>query len=249
MFDKEYIVELILTIVAALISLGIHEFSHAFMAYKLGDPTAKALGRLTINPIKHIDPFGAICMIFFHFGWAKPVPINPRNFKKPRRDFALSSLAGPASNLTLAFLLAPIFLLCAQTFVYTENNFLNSLMQNTLNFLYIFHIINVGLGLFNLVPIPPLDGSRILNLILPAKWYFKIMKYERYIYLGVVAWLLLGTYVYRMFMSFEFISSNAILSFMVRFSSLSLILSDAIKFVSDTIMNIWSILPFFNYSI
>ena len=247
MFNKEYIVELVLTITAALISLGIHEFSHALAAYKLGDPTAKNLGRLSINPLKHLDPFGALCMIFFHFGWAKPVPINARNFKDPRRGFALSALAGPLSNIILSFLLALIFLICANTFHYTENAFLNALMQNTLNFFYIFHAINVGLGVFNLIPIPPFDGSRLLGLLLPPKWYFKIMKHEKYIYWGVIAWLLLGRYVYTTLMSFSLISSNAFLSGIARCFSLSHLLSDAISFISEIMMRFWTILPFLNY--
>ena len=96
---------LILSALATLITLSIHEFSHAFAAYKLGDNTAKYMGRLSINPLKHLDPAGALCMIFFRFGWAKPVPIDPRNFKNPKKDFALSALAGPLSNLILRFFL------------------------------------------------------------------------------------------------------------------------------------------------
>ena len=100
---------LILTAFATIITLTVHEFSHGYMAYKLGDPTAKNLGRLTLNPIKHIDPIGAVCMLFFHVGWAKPVPISLRYFKKPKRDFALTALAGPVSNLVIAILSALIF--------------------------------------------------------------------------------------------------------------------------------------------
>ena len=247
MFTKEYIVELILTITAALISLSIHEFSHALAAYKLGDPTARNLGRLSINPLKHLDPLGTLCMIFFHFGWAKPVPINPRNFKNQRRGFALSALAGPLSNIILSFFLALIFLICANTFKYTDSDFLNSLMQNTLNFFYIFHLINVGLGVFNLIPIPPFDGSRLLSLLLPPKYYFKIMKNERYIYWVVMAWLLLGRYAYSMLLNIDFISGSKTLSIMARFFSLSHILSDAIGFISDIMMKFWALLPFINY--
>ena len=96
----------LLSAIAALISLTIHEYSHGYAAYKLGDPTAKALGRLSLNPIKHLDPVGAVCMLIFHFGWAKPVPINMRNFKNPRRDFAITALAGPLANLVMAFISA-----------------------------------------------------------------------------------------------------------------------------------------------
>ena len=101
MFSTDYLIELVISCVAALIALSVHEFSHAYAAYKLGDPTARNLGRLSINPIKHLDPLGTICMIFFHFGWAKPVPINARNFKNPRNGFAISALAGPLSPRAL----------------------------------------------------------------------------------------------------------------------------------------------------
>ena len=102
MFDTDF-PTLILSVLAVIIALTVHEFSHGFIAYKLGDDTAKSLGRLTLNPLKHLDPIGALTMIFFRFGWAKPVPINPRNFKKPKRDFALTAVAGPMSNIILAF--------------------------------------------------------------------------------------------------------------------------------------------------
>ena len=103
--------QLILTAMAALVALTIHEFAHGYVAYKLGDDTAKSLGRLSLNPIKHLDPFGAICMILFHFGWAKPVPINPTNFKNPRKGFAITAIAGPATNLIVGFFTAFLYLL------------------------------------------------------------------------------------------------------------------------------------------
>ena len=244
MFSTDYLIELVISCVAALIALSVHEFSHAYAAYKLGDPTARNLGRLSINPIKHLDPLGTICMIFFHFGWAKPVPINARNFKNPRNGFAISALAGPLSNIILGFITALIFLICSNVFVYTSSAFLNNLMINTLNFLFIFHVLNVGLGIFNLLPIPPFDGSRILNVILPPKMYFKIMKYERYIYWGVVAWLLLGSYVYNALMSIDIVESNTILSGIARIFSLSDLISDAISFISRMMLKFWALLPF-----
>ncbi|MDR0992526.1 MAG: site-2 protease family protein [Ruminococcus sp.] len=150
-----------------LISLPMHEFAHALAAYKLGDDTAKQMGRLTLNPLKHLDLLGAALMVFTGFGWAKPVPINPNNFRNRKTGFALSALAGPVSNLILAYLAIVILRLL-------------SLNPNSLVglFFYYLAILNIGLGVFNLIPVPPLDGSRIFSLILPEKQYFKIMKYE-----------------------------------------------------------------------
>ena len=188
----------LLSAVAALIALTVHEYCHGYAAYKLGDDTAKNFGRLTLNPIKHIDPYGAICMVLFHVGWAKPVPVNARNFKDPKKGFAITAAAGPASNLILGFFSALIYLVVfalVRDLTFTSKTFGYLLISNTLSFLYIFHSINIGLGLFNLLPIPPFDGSRLLNVFLPPKTYFAIMKYERQIYIGVLVWLLLGNYV------------------------------------------------------
>jgi Zn-dependent protease len=150
-----------------LISLPVHEFSHAYAAYKLGDDTAKREGRLTLNPIKHLDPMGAILMIFTGFGWAKPVPINARNFKNRKTGFAISALAGPVSNFLLAYFAIVLFRI-------------SGLPIDSFGgmFYYYLAILNVGLGVFNLLPIPPLDGSRIFSLVLPEQQYFMIMKYE-----------------------------------------------------------------------
>ena len=109
--------EILIRVPIVLICLVVHEVSHGYMAMKLGDPTARNLGRLTLNPLKHLDPIGAICMLFFRFGWAKPVPINTRYFKKPRRDMALTALAGPVSNFIMAF--AGVFIFCISRTIYT----------------------------------------------------------------------------------------------------------------------------------
>ena len=106
----ETVIYYLLSAIAALIALTVHEYCHGYAAYKLGDDTAKSFGRLTLNPLKHLDPYGAICMVLFHIGWAKPVPINARNFKNPKRDFAITAVAGPASNLILGFVSALIYL-------------------------------------------------------------------------------------------------------------------------------------------
>ena len=171
--------QLILTVIAALVALTIHEYAHGYVAYKLGDNTARSLGRLSLNPIKHLDPFGVICMVLFHFGWAKPVPINPGNFKNPRKGFALTAMAGPATNITVGFFTAFFYLLCLTYARQTNIAILDSLQINLIRFLSYFFSVNIGLGMFNLIPVPPFDGSRILNVILPDRLYFKVMRYER----------------------------------------------------------------------
>jgi len=215
--DKFEIFEWILRIPIVLLSLTVHEVAHGYAAYKLGDPTARNLGRLSLNPLKHLDPIGALCMVVFRFGWAKPVPISTRYFKKPKRDMAISALAGPLSNLIMAFL----------TFVISEyiirfGTFGTFSLGDTMEgriwyILYLFFStffwMNISLAVFNLIPIPPLDGSRILFVLLPDKAYFGIMKYEQYIYLGLIACLAFGlldgvlSFVISLFtMAFDFIA-------------------------------------------
>ena len=237
---------LILSALATLITLSIHEFSHALAAYKLGDNTAKYMGRLTINPIKHLDPIGALCMVFFRFGWAKPVPIDPRNFKNPKRDFAISAMAGPISNLIIAFITSFLFLLSYALLkdVAFPNNFTLHVAQTSLDFLFIFHMINVGLAVFNLIPIPPLDGSRILNAVLPPRLYFKIMKYERTIYYVLIGWLFFGYIVSEALLRIPFIATTPALAFIAKIFSLSDILSYVFSFVSDLMFSFWELIPF-----
>ena len=235
-----------LSALAVLIILTLHECAHALAAYKLGDPTAKNLGRLSLNPIKHLDPLGAICMVFFHFGWAKPVPINARNFKKPKRDFALCALAGPLTNLVFAFIFAFIYLLMfalLKDVVFTSD-FLFALVENLLLFVYLFHVINIGIGIFNLIPIPPLDGSRILNVVLPPKYYFGIMRYERKIYLALILWLAFGDFAKRALLSFSLVASNPVLAFIAGLLSLSDILGALFSVISEAMMNFWQLIPF-----
>ena len=230
----ETIVSYGLAFVCAMIALTVHEYCHGYIAYKLGDPTAKSLGRLSLNPLKHLDLIGAICMVLFHFGWAKPVPINPRYFKKPKRDFALVAIAGPLINLILAFLSMGLYLLFLV--MYTKGaveGFSATLTYTSAMFFYYFHLINLGFAIFNLIPIPPLDGSRILNVILPPRMYFSIMKHERKIYLGLIIWLIIGELAVTSLLSFPVISSNSVLSGVVSFLSLQNILDYAISGVSS----------------
>lgn len=243
MFDFKYYA---LSALAVLISLTVHEFSHAFVADKLGDHTARNLGRLSLNPIKHLDIIGALCMLVFKFGWAKPVPINLRNFKNPKRDFAITAIAGPISNITLSIISGFFYLLCLSNLVsigLTEG-FVPNLLYNLCQFLLIMHMLNIGLAIFNLIPIPPLDGSRLLGLVLPPKAYYAMLKNERYIYYGLLGWLLLGDYVARILRTIPFVAETAWLKSLVGIFSLSEILGNAISTVSGWILDLWAILPF-----
>ncbi len=185
---------LLLSLPVLLIAFSTHEAAHGYVAYRLGDSTAKNFGRLTLNPIKHIDLMGFICMIFFRIGWAKPVPINARNFKKPRRDMALVGIAGPASNLCLGIVFAFLYhtaYLILNKFTYTSQSAVN-IANVFLTFLYLGVLMNVCLAVFNMIPVPPFDGSRFIYAVLPIKWYFGIMKYERYIALAIFILLFTG---------------------------------------------------------
>ena len=188
-----FLVSLVLSLPIVLLSLSVHETAHGYVAYRLGDPTAHSMGRLTLNPIKHIDPIGFICMVLFGFGWAKPVPVNTRYFKKPKRDMALTGAAGPISNLLLAFVFAVLMRIELTVYSFVETTELTYQIFFWLEtFLYLGIRLNVSLAVFNLIPVPPLDGSRIFLSLLPSDTYFKIMKYERYIYIALMVALLFG---------------------------------------------------------
>lgn len=191
---QSYIIQLLLSLPVCLLALSVHETAHGYIAYRLGDPTARSMGRLTLNPIKHIDPIGFLCMVLFGFGWAKPVPINTRYFKKPKRDMALTGVAGPISNLLLAivFALAMKLFYVAIAHVHFPNETVLLMAVYFRSFLYYGIYLNVALAIFNLLPVPPMDGSRLLFAVLPSNLYFKIMRYEQYIYIAVLVLLALG---------------------------------------------------------
>lgn len=200
-----FLLQLLFSLPVILVSLSVHEFSHGLVADKLGDHTARYAGRLTLNPMKHIDPIGFLALVFFHIGWAKPVMVDTRNFKKPKRDMALTALAGPVSNFVLAALFSFVLFLLYK--IFPDNHagailsVLNGAQVSGIGFdlvsiltvyAFFFLTINVGLGVFNLIPVPPLDGSKILYAFLPNKIVYKIEPYERYFMIALIVLLWLG---------------------------------------------------------
>ncbi len=166
-------------------TMPIHEYAHALIATKLGDQTPRLSGRLTLNPMAHISPLGALMIILCGFGYAKPVSVNPRNFKDSKKGMALTAIAGPISNLILGFVFTFISAVIS-CFEY-------STITNAFYSFFIFAaVININLAVFNLLPIPPLDGSRILQLLIPAKYYYKFLEYERYVTIVVFILILTG---------------------------------------------------------
>lgn len=180
--------------IALFTALPFHEFAHAWTANKLGDPTATYQGRNTLNPFAHLDVIGSICILFTGFGWAKPVPVSTRNFRKvtPRTGFALTSLAGPVANLILAIIVTILSKICIYISFLTASEAVASVFGELYTIFYVLASVNIGLAVFNLLPVPPLDGSRILLVILPERTYFKIMEYEQYIFIGLLLLMMTG---------------------------------------------------------
>lgn len=198
------ILDIVLSLVAVFAAIVFHEVSHGYVAWRLGDPTPKMRGRLTLNPFAHLDPIGTILVPLalvilrspFLFGWAKPVPINPHYFRRPFKGMLYVAASGPATNLALAFVTAGIgrFALGAvpDRFLFYSRTFSAYLLQAVFYFLGFFVIINVILAVFNLIPIPPLDGARILTYFLPPEGKQIMLALERYGFLILLALILLG---------------------------------------------------------
>lgn len=185
--DFSAMLSALMRLIAVFLCLTVHETCHGLAAYALGDPTAKREHRLSLNPLHHIDWVGLACMLVLGFGWAKPVPVDPRYFKKPKQGMAIAALAGPVSN----FLLALVLLLIARG-VYLRALVTGQLSETWFSFLLNTASLSVGLGLFNLVPIPPLDGSKVLAVLLPDRAYSWLMRYERFGMLLLLAVISVG---------------------------------------------------------
>ena len=179
---------LLLSAAAALLCITFHEGAHGLAAWHLGDPTARQAGRLTLNPIRHIDPFGLVMMLVAGVGWAKPVPVDMRYFRRPKRDMALTALAGPCANFVMAF---AAILVCGGLWRFAP---VNAVSLGALSFFADIAVLSVGLGLFNLIPVPPLDGSKALFALLPDRVYGAILRYERYVMIALVALTLSGVF-------------------------------------------------------
>lgn len=180
--------QMLVTVASCVLCITFHETCHGLAAYWLGDPTAKRAGRLTLNPLKHIDILGLVMLAVARFGWAKPVPVDMRNFRKPKTGMALTALAGPVSNILLAWISMMLYGVCA---FYTQ--LYDNVMLNYLELFFTYTIVlSTGLAVFNLFPIPPLDGSKVLFAVIPETWYAKLMRYERYGMILLVVLLLTG---------------------------------------------------------
>lgn len=201
MFTMPRLAELLLSLPAVLWAITFHEFCHGYAAYRLGDPTAMRSGRLTLNPLAHLDPVGALLLLVARFGWAKPVPIDPRYFKNPARDMVIVSLAGAAGNIATAFVAGLLMRVMPKAIL---------LNYAVLNFMVLMVFINLGLAVFNLLPIPPLDGSKILYVLLPPRWMEAYYKLERYGMLILMVLVIFGVVQQVMSPVVRFIASMAL---------------------------------------
>ncbi len=231
----DMLISILMRIPAVLIAISVHEAAHGYVAYKLGDPTAKLMGRVTVNPLAHFDLFGVLCMLVFGFGWAKPVPFDLRVLKHPKRDTALIAAAGPVSNLFVAFIFAGLWALVSfigVVYVSHINEAIQRLLFILAQMLLQVVALNIGLMFFNLLPIPPLDGSKVLFSLLPASAHRFILTYERYGMGILMLMLLLGdrlpwflnlgywvsfvaSYMYDWIMQFWMLIANWMLRFIV----------------------------------
>ena len=174
-FDFSYLLGILLGVIPSLVCITLHELSHGLAAYRLGDDTAKRAGRLTLNPLKHLDLMGLVMMVVAHVGWAKPVPVNMMNFKNPKRGMAVTALAGPACNVLITcvfFFLYGLFYRLLSTG--------SAAAQYLLDMIRLTAVISMGYAVFNIIPIPPLDGSKVLFSLVSDSAYYKLMRYERY---------------------------------------------------------------------
>lgn len=202
---RDLIIQVLLMVPCVLFALSFHEAAHGYIAYKMGDRTAYNLGRVTLNPAKHLNPLGTLLMLVFGFGWANPVPINARNFKNPKWGMALTAIAGPISNLLLGGVGAIFTAIAFFTFATLIPTYLPALAAHyyyeaiysvVITFFSYFGLINFIYAFFNLIPLPPFDGSRFFFTFLPPKWYFGIMKVERFIMIGVFILLLVWSRIF-----------------------------------------------------
>jgi Zn-dependent protease len=188
---KQYIVEALYLLPGIVLALSLHEFSHAYVSSRLGDPLPKASGRLSLNPMRHIDIFGLLMLFLVRFGWAKPVMIDPRFYKRKKLGTALTALAGPAANLLLGFALM-IFYFGVQliAFYAQVSGWWEKIIYVVLNILSYGVLVSVGLGIFNLIPVSPLDGSKVLGALLPIDQYNRLLRYENYGFIILILLLL-----------------------------------------------------------
>ena len=192
--DVSSLTDAVLRVAAVFLCLTVHETCHGLAALALGDPTAKSMHRLSLNPLHHIDWLGLALMFTVGFGWAKPVPVNPNYFRKPKQGMAVTALAGPVSNLLLAILFLGIGKVIYLYAPYSEG--MNVFLEWCL---FTVAPMSVGMGLFNLIPIPPLDGSKVLAMFLPNSVYEKLMRYEYYglMLLLILNWLHFGGNIFQ----------------------------------------------------
>ena len=212
-FSAQAFIDFLMFIIVFLLAITVHEVSHGYAAYRMGDYTAQAMGRLTINPVKHLDPIGTFMILIAGFGWAKPVMINPRNFRNPKKGMALSALAGPVSNILMAFVgliilgllnyigdsNGMVYIDVRQSIFYIGNASGANFMVMALQFFYTFVSVNAMLAVFNCLPLPPLDGSRIMTYFLPPKlayYYNYIERYGFIILLVLLRFAGLGTLIW-----------------------------------------------------